>query len=77
MSHKVSSKTINPTISINPNQLHDDVVERALANGFSMNEIERYLSQQEYRKAYNLRPEVKAKRAERYLRMKELRSLLK
>ena len=81
MSKKGNVTVVNPVASINPSQLRDDVVETALANGFTTKELDRYLRQEEYRRAYNQRPEVIAKRATyaraRYLRMKQLRALLK
>lgn len=49
--------------------------------GFTAEEIRRFIAQQTYRHNYNLRPEVKAKRAAynraRNQRMSELKSLLK
>lgn len=79
MSTKVSA--IRPVVAVNPSQLKDDVVSIALANGFTREDITRMEKQDEYRRQYNLRPEVVEKRkayaAKRYLKMKALRELLR
>jgi hypothetical protein len=81
MSKKGNVVVVNPVTSINPNQLRDDVIETALANGFTREDVERLERQDAYRKAYNSRPEVVEKRKlythKRYLHMKALRALLK
>ena len=75
-----SKRTVTPIINVPKSSLHDDVEATALKNGFTLNELHRYLAQQQYRKEYNSRPEVVEKRREyrrvRYLRMKELRMVL-
>jgi hypothetical protein len=73
--------TYNGKTITNTTTLPDEKVEQMLNAGFSINEVERFYVQLEYRKEYNSRPEVKQKRAEynktRYNRMKGLRELLK
>lgn len=77
----MTTTTITPTLSINKSQLRDDVVETALANGFTLNDINTLEKQLEYRRLYNQRPEVIEKRRvytqQRYLRLKMLKSLLR
>lgn len=77
----MKTQTINPVVAVQPSQLRDDVLELALANGFSLADVERLERQNEYRKAYSQRPNVVAKRkaysAQRYEKMKVLRNLLK
>lgn len=76
---KVSA--IRPITAVQPSQLKDDVVSIALANGFTREDITRMEKQDEYRRHYNARPDVVAKRKEythkRYLKMKALRDLLR
>ena len=77
----MKTKSINAVVSINPSQLRDDVIELAIANGYTREDVERLEKQNEYRRQYSLRPNVVAKRklysAARYEKMKVLRSLLK
>ena len=76
----MNNKTINAVVSIPATQLKDDVLQAALAEGFTVREVEAFERQLKYRKQYNSRPEVVARRkqyaAKRYQRMKELRMLL-
>lgn len=76
----MTTKMVTPIVAVNKSQLRDDVVETALANGFTLNDINTLEKQLEYRRRYNLRPEVVAKRKvytqQRYLKLKALRSLL-
>ena len=76
-----NTKTLTPVVSVNASQLRDDVMETALANGFTQQDVERLERQIAYRKSYSKRPDVIAKRreysAKRYAKMKVLSQLLK
>ena len=82
----MSTKTINAVATINPSQLKDDKVA-LIANSLGVTTEEatklvaRLEKQQEYRKQYSQRPEVKAKRAAysaaRYSTLKMVNELLK
>lgn len=80
MSKKGNVQTVVSTVAISKEQLKDDVMSIALANGFTEQDVLRMERQDAYRKEYNQRPDVVLKRkqyaAQRYLRMKQLRSLL-
>ena len=73
--------TLETATKLNTTSLSDTDFVKLLDAGFSINEIERYCAQREYRTEYNSRPEVKAKRQQysktRYERMKLLSNLLK
>ena len=77
----MSHKSVTPIVNVPKEQLHDDVVEKMVAAGFSEQDLATYLKQLTYRKQYNNRPEVKARRAEyakaRAAKMKMIASLLK
>ena len=77
----MKTKTISPVVAVQPSQLRDDVIELAIANGYTREDVERLERQNEYRKAYSARPNVVAKRkiysARRYEKMKVLSNLLK
>lgn len=81
MSKKGNVQTVVSTVAISKEQLKDDVISIALANGFTEADVERMQRQDEYRRLYNQRPDVVLKRkqysAMRYQRMKQLRELLK
>lgn len=81
MSKKGNITVVNAVSSIPTNQLKDDVLSIALSNGFTEQDVLRMERQDAYRKEYNQRPDVVLKRkqyaAMRYLRMKQLRALLK
>lgn len=76
-----TNKTVVAITQVDNAQLRDDVVERALANGFTINELASYERSVQYRKQYATRPDVIAKRkaysARRYKKQQELRNLLK
>lgn len=66
---------------MNTTSLSDETFSRMLEAGFSISEVERWYAQTEYRKEYNSRPEVVAKRkaytVRRNARMSILSKLLK
>ena len=72
--------TITPTLSINPTQLKDDVKDQLQKLGLTESQLSSYLRQIEYRKSYNKRPDVVAKRKlynmKRNLVMKQLREVI-
>lgn len=72
---------VTPVVAIAKSQLRDDVIERALAAGYTVADVERLEAQLRYRKQYSSRPDVIEKRKEytrkRYLKMKALNTLLK
>lgn len=73
--------TINATTSIDKAQLKDDVMQAVLDAGFSEKEYNALQRQLAYRKAYNTRPSVIAKRklytAQRNAKMTALKSILR
>lgn len=74
------NRTITAVVNIPEANRKDDIAELLKANGFSLNDLQRFEKQQAYRKEYSQRVEVVAKRKEyskrRYERMKQLRRLL-
>lgn len=77
----MTTKTVTPTIAVNVNQLKDDVETLLTSNGFTLNDLARLKHQQDYRRKYAQRPEVKSKRAlynkVRSRRMQVLKGLLR
>lgn len=73
--------TIEQAKKLNTTSLSDEKFTQLVEAGFSIQEVERWYAQIEYRKEYNARPEVREKRKQytktRYERMKQLSSLLK
>lgn len=73
--------TIETARKLNTTNLPDEQFVQLTEAGFSIQEIERWYAQIEYRKEYNSRPEVREKRKQytknRYERMKQLSALLK
>lgn len=71
----MTQKTFNTT------QLSDENFNKLINAGFTINEIERFTNQLEYRREYNSRPDVKEKRklytAKRNLRLSLLAKILK
>jgi len=67
--------------NFNTTSYTDEQFRHLIDLGFTVAEIERCHAQEQYRREYNSRPDVRAKRAAynaaRYERMKSLRSLLK
>jgi hypothetical protein len=67
--------------NFNTTSIPDEKFRELIDLGFTVKEIEKLHAMQEYRRDYNSRPEVKAKRAlynqVRYERMKQIRGLLK
>jgi hypothetical protein len=47
---------------VNTTELPDEKFTKLVNSGFSITEIERWYAQMEYRKSYNLRPDVQTKR---------------
>ena len=72
--------TTPPIVSVPKSQLKDDVVEKLTGEGYTLKEVESLLNQLAYRKEYNSRPEVQAKRKlynqKRNLKMKIMKNLL-
>lgn len=78
MSKRGNTTTVNAVSSIPATQLKDDVEALLTANGFNLNDLTRLEKQQDYRREYSQRVEVKSKRKlysqQRYQKM--LRELL-
>jgi len=76
----MTTTQVTPTIAINKSQLKDDVVEKLTSQGYTLKEVNSLLHQLEYRKMYNQREDVVAKRRaynhKRNLKMKAMKSLL-
>ena len=76
----MTTRSVVAITSVSKSQLKDDVLELALANGYTQQDVERLERVTEYRKAYQARPAVIEKRKEytrkRYLKMKALKELL-
>jgi hypothetical protein len=76
----MSHKSITAVVSIDKTNLKDDVEAMLKLNGYTLQDLKMVEKQNEYRRLYNLRPEVVAKRKvysqKRYLKMKMLKALL-
>lgn len=62
MSKRGNTTTVNAVSSIPATQLKDDVEALLTANGFNLNDLARLEKQQDYRREYSQRVEVKSKR---------------
>jgi hypothetical protein len=76
----MSHKQVIPMSATPKSQLKDDVIELAIANGFTVKDVERFEKLVSYRKQYSSRPEVVEKMKQyakkRYEKMKRLQALL-
>lgn len=67
--------------NFNTTGLSDEVFRKMIDSGYTVQDIERFYAQLEYRRVYNLRPEVRERRRiynqQRAAKMSAMRSLLK
>jgi len=77
----MTTTTTTPIVTIDKSQLKDDLLQAALDAGYTEKEFETFMRREEYRKQYNSKPEVVAKRKQynkvRNLRFKLIKEALK